>query len=77
MLLQLENANKKELEKLLLFAKQNHLDLSLVESNSNDNFLPGEPLSKEELEQLIADSRASGIISMQHAHESVRKKYAD
>ena len=42
MILQLENTNK-AINKLLNFAKQNHLELSIIDDNKNDYFLPGKP----------------------------------
>jgi hypothetical protein len=40
MLLQLENTNKENINKLLNFAKQNHLQLSLIDDNESNYFLP-------------------------------------
>ncbi|MEP6584920.1 MAG: hypothetical protein ABJA90_11675 [Ginsengibacter sp.] len=75
MLLQLENTNKKDIDKLLDFAKQNHLELSLVDENEDDYFLPGKPLSDRELIKLIENSRKSGTISMKDAHTAIRNSF--
>ena len=75
MLLQLENTNKEDINKLLNFAKQNHLELSLIDDNKNDYFLPGKPLSDAELSQLIENSRKSGSISMEDAHLKIRNSF--
>lgn len=75
MLLQLENTNKDNIDKLLAFAKQNHLQLSLIDDVENNLLLPGKPLTPDELTQLINKSRASGIISMEKAHQIIRKNY--
>ncbi len=75
MLLQLENTNKDNIDKLLAFAKQNHLKLSLIDDVENNIFLPGKPLSPDELTKLIEKSRASGMISMENAHQIIRDKY--
>ncbi len=64
MLLQLENTNKEDINKLLNFAKQNHLELSVIDDNKNDYFLPGKPLSDAELSQLIESSCKSDSITM-------------
>lgn len=75
MLLQLENTDKDNIDKLLAFAKQNHLQLSLIDDVENNILLPGKPLSMEELKKLIEKSRASGMITMENAHQIIRDKY--
>ncbi len=75
MLLQLENTNKENINKLLKFAKQNQLKLSVIDENENDNVLPGKPLTPAELFQLINNSRKSGSISMENAHTAIRKSF--
>ena len=75
MLLQLENTNKEDINKLLDFAKQNHLELSVIDDNKNDHFLPGKPLSNAKLSQLIEKSRESGSITMQDAHTTIRNSF--
>jgi hypothetical protein len=75
MLLQLENTDQDNIDKLLTFAKQNHLQLSLIDDVENNILLPGKPLSPEELTRLIEKSRASGVVSMENAHQIIRDKY--
>jgi hypothetical protein len=75
MLLQLENTDKDNIDKLLAFAKQNHLQLSLIDDVENNILLPGKPLSPEELTKFIEKSRASGMITMENAHQIIRDKY--
>lgn len=74
MLLQLENVNEDDVNKLLSFAKQNNLKLSLVDDNDNYH-LPGNPLTDQEITQLIENSRQSGMTSMQDAHRIIRRNY--
>ena len=75
MLLQLENANKENINKLLDYAKQNHLKLFVIDDNENDYSLPGKPLSTTELSQLIERSRKSGSISFENAHSIIRDAF--
>ena len=75
MLLQLENTDKTAIDKLFAFAKKHHLRLSLIDDADNNLHLPGKPLSPEELTQLIKKSRESGMISMENAHQIIRKKF--
>ena len=76
MLFQLNDTSKANVEKLLALAKQNQLDVSLVDDNSDaDLFLPGKPLTDEQLTQLIDLSRKSGMVSMKHAHQIIRESY--
>lgn len=75
MLLQLENTDKEDLNKLLNFAKQNQLRLSVIDSKKNEYFLPGKALSDSELSQLIEDSRKSGHIEMKKAHQLIRNRF--
>ena len=76
MLFQLNDTSKANVEKLLALAKQNQLDVSLVDDNSDaDLFLPGKPLTDEQLTQLIDLSRKSGMVLMKHAHQIIRESY--
>ena len=75
MLLQLENTYKDNIDKLLAFAKQNHLELSLIDDVENNVTLPDKPLTPQELIQLTEKSRASGIISVEDAHQTIRQRY--
>ncbi len=74
MLLQLENTHDDDLNKLLVFAKQNHLKLTLID-DSDKYQLPGKPLTEEQITQLIENGRKSGIISMQDAHNIICRNY--
>ena len=75
MLLELENTSKDKINLLLNFAKQNKLKLQLVDEGGNDYYLPGKPLSEDELVKLIDKSRKSGSISMEDAHHIIRKSF--
>ena len=75
MLLQLEESNYNDVNKLLQFAKENKLKLSLVDESENDFLLPGRPLTQEQITALIDSSRKSGIISMKNAHEIISNFY--
>lgn len=72
MLLQLDDTNKEDINKLLAFARQNNLQLSLVDENEESLILPGKPLSQQQLNQMIEISRKSGIISMKAVHQQIR-----
>ena len=74
MLFQLENTDKEDVNKLLAFANQNHLKLSLVDDNV-EYHLPGKPLTDPQISQLIDSSRKSGTISMEDAHQTIRSNY--
>ena len=73
MLLQLKYTNRKDVNKLLAFARQNHLNLTLSDDANYD--LPGKPLTDEQINQLIESSRKSGIISLQDAHQTIRSSH--
>jgi len=75
MLLQLENTDNANLQKLMDYARQLNLRLSLIDDNSNNLALPGKPLSGAALKTLIESSRKSGIITMESAHDIIRKKF--
>ena len=75
MLFNLNNPNKANIDKLLAFAKQNQLQLSLVDIAEDNLVLPGQPLTPDKLTQMIDSSRKSGIISMTDAHQIIRDKY--
>jgi len=75
MLLQLNDTSKANIDKLLAFAKQNQLQLSLVDDAEDNLFLPGKPLSPSQLSAMIEKSRKSGVVSMENAHEIIRNSY--
>ena len=75
MLLQLEETNYNEVNKLLEFARINNLKLSLVDEGEDNFILPGKPLTQEQITTLIESSRKSGVISMKNAHEIISSIY--
>lgn len=75
MLFQLNDTSKDNINKLLDFAKQNHLPLSLIDDTDNNLFLPGEPLTPDQLTQMIEKSQKSGMISMTDAHKKIYDKH--
>ena len=75
MLLQLENTSPDNIKKLLAFASQNQLHLSLIDDMEENFSLPGKELTPQQLNQIIETSRKSGMISMQNAHQSIRSNY--
>ena len=68
MFLQLENTNKENIDKLIAFAKENEMDIALLDENSNDTHLPGKALTRKVLIALIEKSRKSGTITMEDGH---------
>ncbi len=74
MLLQLENTQKANIQKLFVFAKENSLKLSFVDADKTKTYLPGKALSSKETKQLIEHSRKSGIVTMEKVHKQIRKK---
>ena len=75
MLLQLENTDASNLKKLMDYARQLNLRLSLVDENENNVALPGKPLSDAALRSLIESGRKTGTISMESAHNIIRKNF--
>lgn len=75
MLLQIENTTPDAINKLLTFAKENNIALSLVDDESDNYILPGKPLTPAALQHLIEDSRKSGTINMADAHRLIRDSY--
>ena len=69
MLLELENTSVENMQKLVAFAQQNNLQLTVVDDVDDNYHLPGKPLTAKQLDDLIASSRKSGIISIRDAHE--------
>jgi hypothetical protein len=57
-----KNSSKGSGNRLLVFVQNNYL-------------LPGKPLTPNQLSQLIENSRNSGIISMEDAHQLIRNSY--
>ena len=74
MLLQLEETHQDDVNKLLAFAKENHLKLSLIDECDN-HVLPGKPLTEAQLKEIIETSRKSGTISMKNAHQIIADSY--
>lgn len=74
MLLQLESTKKNIIQKLLAFAAENNIQLSLVDADKTKLYLPGKSLTAKETKQLIEDSRKSGIVSMAKTHKLIKQK---
>ena len=75
MLLQLENTSDANVKKLLDYARELNLHLRLVEQDESKTALPGKPLSESALQSMIESSRKSGTISMEDAHNTIRKNF--
>ncbi len=75
MLLQLENTDAANVKKLMDYARQLNLHLSLVDDAENKPSLPGKALSAAALRGLIESGRKTGIISMNAAHDLIRKNF--
>lgn len=75
MLLQLENTSPNKINKLLEFAKQNDLKLSVIDDAVTNYVLPGKPLTPAQLAQLIENGRNSGMVAMGEAHRLIRNAY--
>lgn len=74
MLLQLKESKKADIRKLIAFAKQNSLHLSVVDADKTKTYLPGKALDHKEIKELITKSRKSGKVSLEKAHKQIRKK---
>jgi hypothetical protein len=75
MLLQLEETSQDKLKKLLEYASQLNLRLSLIDDNEVSPALPGKPLSASALQSMIEAGRKTGTISMDMAHALIRKNF--
>jgi hypothetical protein len=75
MLLQLENTSYANVKKLLEYARELNLNLRLVDQDESNPTLPGKPLSETALKALIENSRKSGSITMDVAHNIIRKNF--
>lgn len=75
MLLQLDNIDKYSVNKLLSFARENHIELTVLDNVKDNLSLPGKPLSPKQLNTLIEKSRISGMISMKTAHKVIHKNF--
>jgi hypothetical protein len=75
MLLELDSTDQEKVDRLLVFARENNIKLSLVDESDDDYFLPGKPLSPEQLSDIITKSRKSGIIRMEDAHALIYKSF--
>ena len=53
MLFQLENASRENINRLLEFAGSHNIKLELVDDAQSNYYLPGKPLSTEELLTLV------------------------
>ena len=75
MLLQIEETNRENILKLIDYANQHNLRLSIVDESKLDTTLPGKPLTSDELNELIEHSRKSGTVTMKSAHQIIRKNF--
>ena len=65
---------KKDIQKLFAFAKENSLQLTLVDSDKTKIYLPGAALSANELKHVVSKSRKSGTVPISKAHQQIRTK---
>lgn len=75
MLLQLENTDFSNIKKLMDYARQLNMRLSLIDDNESNTALPGKPLSEAALKALIESGRKTVTISMENAHNTIRKNF--
>ena len=75
MLLQLQQASSDKIEKLMAYAKQNNMELSVIDDSEDSYFLPGKPLSEQALTSMITKGRTSGTVSMDEVHNAIRKTH--
>ena len=73
MLLLLENTSSSNLNKLMEYARQLNLRLSLIDESNTS--LPGKPLSDDALRSMIEQGRKTGTIAMESAHTIIRKNF--
>lgn len=74
MLLELKNTTTDSVEKLMSFAKDNGINLSLLD-DGEDYHLPGEPLTDEQLNAYLDESEASGTTDIDTAHQLIRNMF--
>ena len=75
MLLQLQQASGDNIEKLMAYAKQNNMQLSVIDDMEDNYFLPGKPLTNQALTNMITKGRTSGTMSMDDVHNTIRKNH--
>lgn|GEM_PF-1141874 len=75
MLLQVQQTSHENIEKLIAYAKQNNIELSVIDDVEDNYFLPGKPLSQQALTSMITKGRTSGTIPVDEVHSAIRKNY--
>jgi hypothetical protein len=75
MLLNVTSKSETDLQKLMAFAKEHHIELSFVDEDMTKLYLPGKSLSERAQKKLIKDSRSSGKISLHEAHHAIKLKF--
>jgi hypothetical protein len=73
--LKVVSKNKSIVCTLLEYAEKRHISVSVVDGKNSEFYLPGKPLTDEELTSLITKSRNSGEISLICAHQIIRNSY--
>ena len=77
MLLKLTDTTDVKLQQLLDYAKENSLELTVVDEDDFKTYLPGKKMEESQLNDLIELSRESGKVNLKEAHDSIRKKLND
>ncbi len=75
MLFKLGNTTKENIDKLLNFARKHHIKLSPLDDVEQNTYLPGKPLTPDELSQLIENNRTNGRITMEDAHSVIKSRF--
>ncbi|MFP5040342.1 hypothetical protein [Parasediminibacterium sp. JCM 36343] len=53
------------------------MELSVLESSTDNYYLPGKPLTADELIAIVIKSRNSGAVTMEDAHNAIRNTYPE
>ena len=74
MLLQLQQDNYDNINKLMAYANENNMGLSIIDDIEDDYALPGKPITKQALNSIIAKGRFSETLNMEAVHNEIRNK---
>ena len=75
MLLQLHQDNYDNINKLLAYANENNMELSIIDDIEDEYALPGKPITQQALNSIITKGRIGETSNMEAVHNEIRNKF--
>jgi len=75
MLLQLQQDNYDNINKLMAFANENNMELSIIDDIEDEYALPGKPITKQAFNNIITKGRIGETLKIEAVHNEIRNNF--